>query len=66
MDSLPMWQRMKDALRSGPPTLASLAEELGAKVDTVEKTVKRKSEMFTRVSGEDGIRRIALVERRAS
>jgi len=64
VDSLPMWQRMKDALRSGPKTLAALAEELETKVDTVKKTVQRKGGLFTRVPSADGTPRIALVERR--
>lgn len=62
VDSLPLWQRVKAALRQGPRTLASLAEELHAKVDTVEKTVKRKRDLFTRVSSPDGIFRVALLE----
>ena len=66
-ESLPLWQRLRSALQSGPPrTLAALAEELGAEVDSVDKTVRRKPGLFTKVSGDDGIRRIALVERRAS
>jgi hypothetical protein len=64
-DSLPLWQRMKDALTNGPRTLASLAETLEASVDTLDRTVRRKSALFTRVS-RDGIAHIALVERRAS
>lgn len=66
VDSLPLWQRVKEALRSGPRTLAALADELDAKVDTVEKAVKRKTDLFTRVSGQDGIYRIALAERRTA
>lgn len=66
VDSLPTWQRLKDALRGGPRTLASLAEELSAKVDTLDKAVKRKSGLFTRVLSDDGVQRIALVERRTA
>jgi hypothetical protein len=65
-DSLPVWQRMRAALNQGPRTLAALAEDLGEKVDTVDRTVRRKSQLFTKVSSTDGITRIALVERRAS
>lgn len=64
VDSLPMWQRMKEALRSGPKTMIAIAEELDKPVDTVKKTVQRKSGLFTRVLSADGIQRIALVERR--
>lgn len=66
-ESLPVWQRMRSALAHGPRTLASLADELGASVDTLDRTVRRKSGLFTRVSNTpDSITRIALVERRAS
>jgi len=65
-ESLPLWQRMKSALTRGPLTLARLADELGANVDTLDRTVRRKSGMFTRVSDEDGVTRIALVERRTA
>lgn len=64
-ESLPIWQRLKRTLASGPRTLASLSEELGKPVDSIEKTVRRKSELFTKIS-RDGIAHIALVERRAS
>ncbi len=64
--TLPVWHRIKDALKSGPQTLGSLAEELGAKVDSIDKAVKRRGQLFTRVSGADGIPRIALVERRTA
>ena len=49
-----------------PKTLVSLSEELGAKVDSLDKAVKRKNRVFTRVDGPDGVARITLVERRAS
>lgn len=65
-EGLPLWQRLQGALRRGPQTLATLADDLGASVDTLDRTVRRRSGLFTRVSGSDGIRRIALVERRAS
>ena len=66
--SLPLWQRMKDALKDGPQTLASLAADLDAPVDSIDKAVRRKSNLFTKVSHfDDHITRIALVEnRRAS
>lgn len=63
-DRLPHWQRMAAALKRGPRTLVSLAEELGANVDTLDRTVRRKNGLFTRVSNSpDGVTRIALVER---
>jgi hypothetical protein len=63
---LPLWQRLQAALRRGPRTLAELSAELDAKPDTLDKSVRRKTGMFTRVLSQDGIQRIALVERRAS
>jgi hypothetical protein len=62
---LPLLQRMKQALRRGPKTLAALAEELDGNVDTIDRYVRRHSLVFSRVSGSaDGICRIALLERR--
>lgn len=63
---LPLWQRMKHALTGGPQRLARLADELGANVDTLERTVRRKSALFTRVPSADGVTRIALLESRAA
>ena len=63
---LKIWERIREQLKSGPRTIATLAEELGAKVDTVEKVVKRKSKIFTRIPGSDGVQRIALLEGRAA
>src|SRR5262249_29414401 len=63
-ESLPLWQRMRSALRHEPKTLARLADELGAKVESREKTVHRKPLLFTRVSGTDGITRVSLVDSR--
>jgi len=65
-ESLPLWQRMKTALCRGPQTLARLAEDLGASVDTLDRTVRRKTGLFTRVSGPDGVSRIALLESRVA
>jgi len=66
VEALPLWHRIKDALRSGPRTLVSLAEDLDVKPDTVKKTVQRKTALFARVLSDDGIQRIALVERRTA
>jgi hypothetical protein len=63
-EALPMWQRMQHRLRSGPMTLARLADELGANVETLDRTVRRKSALFVRLPGSDGITRVALAERR--
>ena len=63
---LPLWARIKHAVTEQPMTLVLLAEELGAKVDSVDKAVKRKPTVFTRIDGDDGVARIALLERRVS
>ena len=67
-EALPLWQRMKLAVTHQPMTAAALASELGPKanVETIERYARKYTEVFTRVSGRDGITRIALVEKRAS
>jgi hypothetical protein len=55
--------RMKHLLKSGPLTIARIAEELDAKTDTIIKAANR-NKAFTKVLSADGIQRIALVERR--
>jgi hypothetical protein len=61
-DKVPIALRMAAALQRGPMTIALLANELEAIPDSVEKAAKR-GKQFTRVLGQDGIQRIALVER---
>lgn len=63
---LPLLQRMKSALRGGPRTLVALADDLDGSVDTLDRYVRRHSQVFTRVPGSDGVARIALVERRTA
>ena len=63
---LPLWQRMRQAVKHRPQTIAELATELDAKPDSVDRMVRRHKHLFTRVPGGDGIHRIALVEKRAS
>ena len=54
---------MKDALKDGSQTLASLAADLDAPVDSIDKAVRRKSSLFTKVTTfDDHITRIALVD----
>jgi hypothetical protein len=62
--AMPLWQRIIAEVRSGPKTYLQLAEALEQKVDSVEKAVKRKGGVFTRVTGPDGIHRVALLEMR--
>ncbi len=63
---LPLWQRMKHAVAHRPMTLAALAEDLDAKVASIDKAIQRKKNVFTKVDGQDGVARIALLERRIS
>ena len=74
--SLPLWQRMKHALASGPLTAAALAAELGApdededarrrRADTIARTARRYKRLFTPVPGHDGAQRWALLTDRAA
>lgn len=57
--AVPLWQRLRSALRAGPLTLDALADETEAKRESVKKAVLRSPRLFTRLG--DG--RIALVER---
>jgi hypothetical protein len=63
---LPVWQRVSYFLRSGPRTIAEIAEELEVDPDTVRKAVspKRGRATFVSVPAVDGKTRIALAERR--
>lgn len=65
-DRLPLWQRMRTLLKAGPMTLASMAGELDAKVDTLERLARRHDRMFVRAPGPDGVTRIGLAERRSA
>ena len=65
--SLPLWQRMKEVVRHGPQTIATIANELGhSNVESLDRIVRRQKAVFTKITGSDGIQRIALIERRAS
>jgi hypothetical protein len=63
---LPLRLRIREAVSHTPQTVANLAEQLGAKVDSIDRAVRRNPGLFTRAAGDDGIARIALTERRAS
>jgi hypothetical protein len=64
-EKMPLNTRMTHLLQRGPMTFAQIAEELGAKVDSVIKAANR-SAAFTKVQSADGVQRIALVERRTA
>jgi hypothetical protein len=64
---LPLWRRIAGALKSGPLTLIEIGQEIGHdNVESIDRIVRDKKAIFTKVPGADGIRRVALVERRAS
>ena len=66
-ESLPLWQRIRAIIRTGPQTLATIASELNHdRVDSIDRIVRKHKNLFTKVSGSDGITRVALIERRAS
>jgi hypothetical protein len=66
-DKLPLWQRIRGVVRSGPQTLASIAAELNHdNVESLDRVVRKHKDLFTKISGDDGVTRIALVDRRAS
>jgi hypothetical protein len=61
---LPLWQRVRDLVRSGAMTYHELATDLEEPVDSVSKAVRRyEGKLFTKVAGHDGIYRIGLLER---
>ena len=66
--ALPVWQRIKAAVSSGPLSFAEIAEETGIKEGTIRQTVNRKKNgMFTVIEGSNGLQKVALLEtRRAS
>lgn len=65
--SLPLWQRIREVVRHGPQTLATIASELSyTNTQSLERIVRRQKNVFTKITGADGVHRIALVERRAS
>ena len=67
-ERLPVPVRIAAALKRGPTTIARLADDLGAKVDTVEKALRRgEGRRFLRLLDQpDGITRWALAERRSA
>ena len=64
-DRLPLADRMVHLLKRGPLTFVEIANHLDAKVDSVIKAAARR-QAFTKVSGSDGVTRIALVERQVA
>lgn len=58
---LKVWERMREELKTGPYTMAALASSLDVPVNTIVQEVKRKTGLFTKVEGADGIFRVGLV-----
>jgi len=66
-ERLPLAARVAGLLKGGALTYAQIAEELGAKPDTVVKATKRRPDLFTVMTGTpDGIHRVGLVVRGAA
>jgi hypothetical protein len=64
---LPLRVRLQHVLKHGPMTIAALAEEIGGKTDSIQKTLKRGSKDFVRAPDlSDGTQRWALLERRTA
>lgn len=60
---LPLRQRIISSLQGGPKSIVTLADELGAKSDSIEKALKRQTRTFTSVTNtRDGIHRWALLD----
>ena len=62
-ENLSLAEKMKAALMNGPMTPAQLAEEVGAKANSVNQTARRHERMFVRQAGPDGTVRLKLVQR---
>lgn len=64
---LPLWQRIQAVLKAGPQTLATIARELGHdNTESIDRIVRKHKGLFTKVTGSDGIARVALLEKRAA
>ena len=63
--NIPMWQRIKGVVQSGPKTFAEIAEETGFKEGSIRKSVERSTKTFKVIEGANGLRRVALLELRA-
>jgi hypothetical protein len=67
VEMLPLWQRIRRVVLGGPQPLHAIASELNYEnVDSLDRIVRKHKHLFTKITGADGVHRIALVERRAS
>lgn len=64
-DRLPLATRIAHLVKQSPRSFAQIAEELGAKTDSVMKAVNR-SRALTKVDGPNGLILVALAERRVA
>jgi hypothetical protein len=58
---IPLAYRLADALRTGARTVAALAAETGADVETVRRTLNRRKDRFRSMTGPDGVTRWGLL-----
>jgi hypothetical protein len=58
---LPVWQRMKQELSHGAQTLVALASTLDVPLNSVVVEARRKTKVFTKVLGADGVARVGLL-----
>jgi hypothetical protein len=65
---MPLWTRVRHALKEGPRPIHALAAELGANAESVGKAIRRRccgaTPLFTRLTGTDGVHLYALAEHR--
>lgn len=64
--ALPQWQRIRAAVAKHPLTYAEIAEETGIKEGSIRKSVERATKTFKVLEGANGLKRVALLELRAS
>ncbi len=61
-EMLPLWQRIRKVVQQGPVPLHAIASELKYdNVESLDRTVRKYRRVFTKITGKDGIHRIALV-----
>ena len=56
VDSLPVWQRIRSVVRTGPQTLAAIASELNySRVESLDRIVRKHKNVFTKITGSNGV-----------
>ena len=60
-ESLPLWRRVQSVVKAGPQTLATIARELNHdNVESIDRIVRKHKAVFTKITGSDGITRVAI------